>query len=115
MPHLHKNRIHVGRSNFYGYMLSLLFHFFYAVIYLQLQIGPVIIWLVVGGVACLEDKWVYVVVSDNMCGPIIEVAIMDVKEDDLGFDLSSSTGPTEETHCLHPDIPGHISQRRIVD
>ena len=58
----------------------------------------IIIWLVVGGVACLEDKWVVVVGSEKMCGSIIEVAFMAVKEEDLGGDLASSTGPTEETH-----------------
>ena len=83
MPHLHKNIIHLGRSKFDGSMLSLPFHFCYAVIYLQLQVGPVIIWLVVGGVACLEDKWGDVVGSEKMCGPIIKVAVIAVKEEDL--------------------------------
>ena len=55
-PHLHKNIINVGRSKCYGSMLSLSFHFCYAVIFLQIQVGPVIIWMAVGGVACLEDK-----------------------------------------------------------
>ena len=79
MPHLHKKRIHVGRSKFHGSMMSIPFHFFYAVISLQLQFGTIIIWMVVGGVACLEDKWGDVVESENMCGPIIEVAVMAVK------------------------------------
>ena len=43
-------------------MLSLPFHFCYAVIILQLEVGPNIIWLVVGGVAGLKDKWGDVVV-----------------------------------------------------
>ena len=59
----------MGRSKFHGYMLSLKFHFFYAVISLQLQVGPVIIGLVVDGVACLEDKCGYVVGLEKMCGP----------------------------------------------
>ena len=109
MPHLHKNRIHMGRSKFGGSIMCLPFHFCYAVISLQLQVGPVVIWMVLGGVACLEDKWGDVVGSQNMFGPIIEVAVMAIKEEDLGDDLASSTGPTEETHCLHPDIPVHIS------
>ena len=96
-------------------MLSLIFHFFYAVISLQLQVGPVIIWLVVGGVDCLEDKWRYVVVLKNMCGPITEVDVMAVKEEDPGVELASSTGHTEDTHCLHPALPIHISRRRVVD
>ena len=50
-----------------------------------------------------------------MCGPIIEVAVMAAKEEVMGVDLASSTGPTEDTHCLHPDIPAHISRRRVVD
>ena len=95
--------------------MSLPFHFCYSVIYLQIEVGPIIIWLVIGGVACLEDKWGYVVVSDNMCGTIIEVSAMAVKEEDLWVQLSSSTGPTEETYCLHPDIPDHIPRRRVVD
>ena len=115
MPHLHKNRIRVGRSKLHGSMLSLSFDSCSAVIYLQLQVGPIIIWLVIGGVACLEDKWGYVVGSHNMCGPIIEVAFMSVKEDGLGVHLASSTGPTEETRCLHTDIPVHIYLWRIVD
>ena len=50
-----------------------------------------------------------------MCGPIIEVAVMAVKEENLGVDHASSTGPTEQTHCLHPAIRVHISRRRVVD
>ena len=115
MPHLHKNIIHVGSNKFHGYMLYLPFNFCYAVISLQIEVGPIIIWLVVGGVACLEDKWGDVVGSQNMCGLIIKVAVMAVKEEDLGVDIAISTGPTEETHLLHPAIPIHISRRRIVD
>ena len=109
MPHLHKNRIHVGRSKFHGSMLYIPFHFFYAVISLRLQVGTVIIGLVVDGVACLEDKCGDVVGSEKMCGPFIEVVVMAVKEVELVVELSRSTGPTEETHCLHPAIPIHIS------
>ena len=108
MPHLHKNIIHVSNSKFHGYVLSLSFRFCYAAISLQLEVGPIIIWLVVGGVAGLEDKWGDVVGSQNMCGPIIEVADVAIKEEDTEIDLASSTGPTEETHCLHPAIPVHI-------
>ena len=43
-----------------------------------------------------------------MCGPIIEVDVMAVKEEDLGVDLDISIGPTENNHCLHPAIPVHI-------
>ena len=57
MPHLHKNIIYVGKSKLGGSVLSLPFHFCYSVISLQLQVGPVIIWLVVVVVACLDDKW----------------------------------------------------------
>ena len=96
-------------------MMSLPFHSFYAVISLQLEVGPIIIWLVVGGVTGLQDKRGDVAGLQNMCGPIIEVAVMAVKEEDLGVHLASFTGPTEETHCLHPDIPVYISRRRIVD
>ena len=70
--------------------------------------------MVIGGVTCLQYKWGDVVGSQNMCGPITEVAVIAVKEEDLGVDLASSTGPTEETHCLHPAIPVHISRRCIV-
>ena len=55
MPHIHKNIIHVGRSKFDGSMLSM--PFFYAVISIQLKVGPVIICLIIVGVTCLEDKW----------------------------------------------------------
>ena len=96
-------------------MLSLLFHFHYVVIYLQFQVGLIIICLVVGVVACLEDKCGDVKGSDKMCGPFIEVAVMAVKEEDLGVELASSTGPTEGTHCLNPAIPIHITCRRVVD
>ena len=89
-------------------MLSLPFRFFYAVISLQLEVGPIIIWMVVCGVACLKDKWGDVVGSDNMRGPFIELEIMAVKEEDLGVELASSTGPIEETHFLCPAIPIHI-------
>ena len=115
IPRLHKNRIHVGMIKFDNSMLSLPFHFCYAVISLQLHVWPVIIWMDVGGVVCLEDKWGDVVGSENMCGPIIKVAIMAFKEEDLGVHLASSTGPIEETCCLHPDIPVHISRWRVVD
>ena len=109
MTQLHMNIIHVGSSTFHGSMMSLSFHFCYAVISLQLEVGPIIIWLVIGGVARLEDKWGDVVGSQNMCGPIIGVAYMFVKEEDLGVDLASYTGPTEETNCLHTATPVHIS------
>ena len=95
-------------------MLSLPFRFFYAVISLQLEVGPIIIWLVIGGVTCLQDKWGYVVGLKNMCGPIIEVAAMAVKEEDLGVHLARFTGARKETHCLHPAIPIHIPRRRTV-
>ena len=75
-------------------MLSLTFHFFYAVISLQLEVETIIIWLVVGGVAALEDKWGDVVGSDKMCGPIIKVAVIVIKEEDLWIELDSSTGRT---------------------
>ena len=61
-------------------MLFLPFKFCYVVISLQLQVGNVIIWMVVCGVACLEDKWGDVVGLEKMCGPIIEVAVMASKE-----------------------------------
>ena len=98
MIYIHKNIIHVGSSKFNGSMLSMPFHFFYDVISLQLEVGSIIIWLVVGGVACLEDKWEDVVGLQNMCGPIIEVAVTDIKEEDLGFDIAIYTGTNEETH-----------------
>ena len=50
-------------------MLSLPFRFFYAVISLQLEVGPIIIWLVIGGVACLEYKWGDVV-DHRMCATL---------------------------------------------
>ena len=95
-------------------MLSLPFRFCYAVISIQLEVGPIIISLVIGGVTCLQDKWGDVVGSQNMCGPIIEMAVMAVKEEDLGVHLARSTGARKETHCLHPAIPIHISRRRTV-
>ena len=95
-------------------MLYLPFHSCYAVISLQHAVGTIIIWLVIGGFACLEDKWVDVVRLHNICDPIIKLAVMAVKEEDLGFHLAISTGPTEETHCLHSAIPVDISLRRTV-
>ena len=56
MPHLHKNRIRLGRSKFHGSVLSLPFQFFYGITSIQLEVGPIIIWLVVGGVADLEEN-----------------------------------------------------------
>ena len=94
-------------------MLSLPFHFCYSVISLQVQVGPVIIWLVVGGFACLEDKWGDVVVLEKMCGPIIKVAVMVVKEEDLGYDIAICICPTEDNHCLHTSITS-ITRRRGV-
>ena len=87
MLHIHKNIIHVGRSKFDVSMLSMPFYFCYAVISIQLQVGPVIICRVAGGVACLEDKWGDVVGSEKMCGPFIGVAVMSIKEEDLGVSL----------------------------
>ena len=104
----------MGRSKLRGYMLSLPFRFCDAVISLQHAVGPIIIWLVIGGVTCLQDKWGDVEGSQNMCGPIIEVAVMDVNEEDLGVHLSRSTSARKETHCLYPDIPIHISRWRTV-
>ena len=96
-------------------MLSLTFHFLHAIISLQLKVGPIITWMVVLGVSGLEYKWVDVVVSEKICGPIINVAVMDAKEEYLWIELAISTGNNEETHCLCPDIPVHISQRSVVD
>ena len=115
MPHLRKNIIHVGRSKFYDSMLSLPFYFCYAVISLQIQVGTVIIWLIVGVVTCIEDKWVDLVVLEKMGVPTTEVAVMAVKEYNLDVYLASSTCPTAETYCLHPAIPLHIARRRVVD
>ena len=70
----------MGSSKFHGSILSLPYHFCYAIISLQLEVGPIIIWMVVGGVASLEDKWGDVVGSDNMYGPIILVSVMAIKE-----------------------------------
>ena len=114
MPHLHKKRIYVVWSKFDGSMLPLTFHFYHDLISLQLEVGTVIIWLVIGGVACLEDEWVDLVVLEKMCATFIGVAVVAVKEEVLGVELASSTGPTEDTHCLHPDIPVHISRWHVV-
>ena len=46
-------------------------------------------------------------IAEYVC-PIIEVAVMAIKEEDLGVHLDRSAGPTEETHLLHPAIPIHI-------
>ena len=96
-------------------MMSLPFDSCYAIISFQPEVGTIIMWLVVSRVFSLEYKKVYVVVSEKMCGPIIEVAVMAVKEEDLGVHLARSTGPTEDTHCLHPAIPVHISRRCVVN
>ena len=95
-------------------MLSLPFRFCYAAISLQLEVGPIIIWLVIGGFTCLQYKWGDVVGLEKMCDPIIEVSVMYVKEEDLWSELTIYTGPTEKTHCLHPAIPIHIPRRRTV-
>ena len=87
MTHLHKNIIHMGKSKFHGFMLSLIFHFLCGAISLQIEVRPIIIWLIAGGVSVLGYKWIYVVVSDNMCVPIIEVSIMEVKKEDLWIDI----------------------------
>ena len=50
-----------------------------------------------------------------MCGPIIEVDVVDFKEENLWIKLANSTCPTEENHFLHPAILVHISRRRVVD
>ena len=107
--------MHVVRSKFHGSILSLPFQFFYAIISLQLEVGTIIIWLAVGVVAGLEDKWGDVVGLEKMCVPIIEVDDMAVKEDEMLIELASSTGPTEDTCCLHPAINVHISRRRVVE
>ena len=93
--HLKNNIIHVGRSKFDVSVMSMPFYFSYAVISIQLQVGPIITWLVVGGVAYLEDKWGDVVGSEKMCGPFIEVAIMAIKEEYLGCKLASSIVPVD--------------------
>ena len=77
--------------------------------------NPIWSWNDSGGVACLEDKWGDGLGLENMCSPIIKVAVMAVKEEDLGVNLASSTCPTEETHCLHTAISVYISQRSVVD
>ena len=115
IPHLHNKIIHVFRSKFHGSMMSLPFKFCYDIIYLQLEVGPIIIGTVVGGVSGLEDKWGDVVGSEKTCGPIIEVDVMAIKGEDLWIELASSTGPTEENHCLHPGTPINTSWWYVVD
>ena len=90
-------------------MMSLTFNFCYAVISLQLEVGTIIICLVVGGISGFEDKLADLVVSKKMCGPIIKVSVTAVKEEDLWIQISSSTDTTEDTCCLHPFIPVHLS------
>ena len=53
--------------------------------------------------------------SENMCDPIIRVAVKDIKEEDLWIELAIYTGPTGETHFLHLAIPVYISQLRAVE
>ena len=89
-------------------MQSLTFHFCYSIISLQIDVETIIIWLVVGGVAVIEDKLGDVVVLEKMCVPIIDLAVMAFKEEDLWINLYIFTFPTEETDCLYPDIPAHI-------
>ena len=60
-------------------MMSLPFQLCSAVISIQLEVGPIIIWLVVVGVAGLEDKYVDVVGSGNICGLFVEMSVMAVK------------------------------------
>ena len=79
-------------------MLSLPFHFFYTIIFLQIKVETIIISLVVGVVADLENKWEDVMGSEKMCGPIIEVDVMGVKEEDLWIHIYRSTFPNEEDH-----------------
>ena len=52
---------------------------------------------------------------EKMCVPITEVDFMAVKKEELGLDLDRYTRPTKETHCIHPAIPVHIYQRRVVE
>ena len=96
-------------------MLFLTFQFCYAVIYIQLEVGLIIIWLFIGGATGLENKQGDVVLLEKMRGPIIKMAVMSVKEEDLLIELTSTTGPTEETHLFHRSIPVHIYRRRVVD
>ena len=85
------------------------FTFAKAVIFLQLEVRPIIIWMAVGGVIGLDYKWEDVVVLDNICGPIIKLAFISIKEVELWIELAGSIGPTEKTCFLHPDTPVHIS------
>ena len=83
IPYIHKNITHVGGSKFHGSMLYLTFQFVYAVISLQIEVGPIIIGLLVGVVAGLEDKRGDMVGLEKICGTIIKVAVMDLKEEYL--------------------------------
>ena len=96
-------------------MLSMSFKFCYTAISLQLEVGPVIIWLVIGGVAGLKDKWGDVVGLEKICCPFIKLAVMAAKEEDLWIELARSTGTTEETHCLNQAIPVYIYRRHVVE
>ena len=80
MPHIQKNIIHVDRSKFDGSMMYLPFHFCFSIISIQLQVGPVIICLVVGVVACLKDKWGDLIGLEKVCAPFNEVVVMANKE-----------------------------------
>ena len=115
IPHLHKNRIHVGRSNIHGHVLSMQFQLCYAIISLQLDVGPIIIWLVVGGVFGIEDKWGVVVKLEKICCPIINIAVMAVKKEDPLIELARSTGTTTKSHYLCPSTTVNISQHNFVE
>ena len=95
-------------------MMSLLFHFCYAVISLQIDVEPIIIWLVISGVDGLEDKWGDVVVLEKICGLIIKIAIMEIKKEDLCTEIDIYVGPTEENPFLDPSNPVHISRQHVV-
>ena len=98
-----------------GSILSLSVHSGLAIDPLQLEVWPIIIWLVISRVTSLEDEGFDVVGAEYMNGPVVKMAVMAIIEEDLWIELVFSKGSLEMHHCLHPTTPVHIPRWCIVD
>ena len=89
-------------------MLSLQVHYGLAIDPLQLDVCPIIIWLVIFCVTRLEDEGFDVVGLEYMNGPVFKISYMAVIEEYLWIDIFCSTDCLEMNRWRHPYIPVHI-------
>ena len=77
-PCLNQYKIHVGNCELQGYMLFLPVHYGLAIEPLQLEVWPIIIWLVIYRVTRLEYEGFDAVGEESMNRTVKTIAAMEI-------------------------------------